>query len=115
MDLTRVVASLMVVSMHVTASWKYGVLSTPEWHISEFYDSLCRSAVPLFFMISGAFYKNRPASRTVRKIIYYIAVFFGISLIYAIDDADLGSRMGERPNWLEGVLNYKYQLWYLPA
>lgn len=115
MDLTRVVASLMVVSMHVTASWKYGVLSTPEWHISEFYDSLCRSAVPLFFMISGAFYKNRPASRTVRKIIYYIAVFFGISLIYAIDDAYLGSRMGERPNWLEGVLNYKYHLWYLPA
>lgn len=113
MDLARIVATFMVICMHVTATWKYGKPTTLEWHVSEIYDALCRSAVPLFFMMSGAFYKNQCVSKTIIKIFRYIVVFFAISLVYTINDMVLGTQ--ETGNLLERILNYKYHLWYLPA
>ena len=57
MDLLRILASLMVIVIHVSA---YNFLDTPtksiEWLSYDMYDSIVRSAVPIFLMISGAFF-----------------------------------------------------------
>lgn len=51
-DVIRVMASMMVVVIHVSASLFYRFEA--GWVAANVYDSLSRSAVPLFFMISGA-------------------------------------------------------------
>lgn len=118
MDFLRNIAALMVICMHVTVAWRYGKVATVNWHVSEMWDVICRSAVPLFFMMSGAFYKDAPVSKTVNKIIMFIGIFFGISLFYSLSDAYWCSISGaglQENQILDGILNYKYHLWYLPA
>lgn len=51
-DVIRAMASMMVVVIHVSASLFYRFEA--GWVAANVYDSLSRSAVPLFFMISGA-------------------------------------------------------------
>lgn len=117
MDLARNIAILMVICMHVTAAWKYGDVDTFKWHASELWDVICRSAVPIFFMISGAFYKEAPINKTVNKLVRFIAIFFEISLLYTLSDACWMLISGgyiQGNQILNGILNYKYHLWYLP-
>ena len=119
MDLLRIIAILMVICMHVTGVWELGEVAAFKWHAALSWDVICRSAVPLFFMISGAFYKDAPVSKTVNKIIKFTAIFFGISFLYSLSDAYRGSIFGggeiQVSGILNGILNYKYHLWYLPA
>ena len=53
-DFLRVCSMAAVVYLHTTA----GALRTPDnvpvWHFSNLITSLCTTAVPLFFMLSGA-------------------------------------------------------------
>src|SRR3546814_10576210 len=51
MDTARIGACFMVVVLHV-AAMNFGVFDN-QWWASNFYDSLTRSCVPVFLMISG--------------------------------------------------------------
>ena len=52
LDFTRIVACLMVVVLHVSAT---GVAEfSHDWVYFNAYDSLVRACVPLFLMLSGA-------------------------------------------------------------
>ncbi len=119
MDLARIIAILMVICIHVTSPWTRGEITSPKWHAAISWSSLCRSAVVMFFMISGAFYKDAPVSKTVKKIIKYTIIFFAASLVYSVSDAYRSSLSGgeavQLGRILKGVANYKYHLWYLPA
>lgn len=117
MDVARIVASFMVICMHVTAAWKYGEAGTFQWNVSMIYDCLCRSAVPLFFMLSGAFYKDAAISKTVKKIVYYTVIFLIVSSVYSLSDIYWNWMSGEKivvSQFFEGIVNYKYHLWYIP-
>ena len=46
---------------------------------ANYFIALFRVAVPVFFMISGFFYKKENASRQIRKL---LAMFFGANLLY---------------------------------
>lgn len=88
-DLLRIGALFLVVMLHVAGgallsgggSWRYG------WGIANAFDSLCRCAVPLYVMISGALFLGRDLSikqlfttyvvRIVRTFIIW-SVFYGI-------------------------------------
>ena len=103
MDLARNIAILMVICMHVTGIWELGEIVTLNWHAAVSWDVICRSAVPLFFMISGAFYKDAPVSKTVKKFVRFTGIFFGISLVYTLSDAywrsiSGGGRNPSKPN-----------------
>ena len=69
MDLLRILASLMVIVIHVSA---YNFLDTPtksiEWLSYDMYDSIVRSAVPIFLMISGAFFLNDKIQNNLKKL-----------------------------------------------
>lgn len=86
MDLARIVASIMVIFMHVTAAWKYDSYDIFEWKISIVYDCLSRSAVPLFFMLSGAFTKANRIKKNWSKILNFSCIFFVSSIAYTISD-----------------------------
>src|SRR3546814_10665596 len=51
MDTARIGACFMVVVLHV-AAMNFGVFDN-QWWASNFYDSMTRSCVPVFLMISG--------------------------------------------------------------
>ncbi|ANW96309.1 hypothetical protein AXE80_08470 [Wenyingzhuangia fucanilytica] len=86
-DYLRVVSTLAVIIIHVSA---IGVMTlninTPDWLIANFYDSLSRFCVPIFFMISGALLLNKDyelknflRKRTIRIIpplLFWSTVYF---------------------------------------
>ena len=118
MDLLRVIACFIVVAVHANSSWKYFPIDSPQWRVTIGYESFVRSAVLLFFMISGAFGRSTDIKKGLKKAIYYIIVFFLISLFYSVNDAILDMSYGRRTsvsNILNGILDYKYHLWFLPA
>ncbi|SEP54856.1 acyltransferase [Flavobacterium urocaniciphilum] len=55
-SLLRVLATLSVIFIHVSAPIvvEFGKISNFNWNVANFYDSISRYAVPVFFMISGS-------------------------------------------------------------
>ena len=55
-SLLRIVATLSVIIIHVSAPLvvEFGKISNFDWNVANFYDSISRYAVPVFFMISGS-------------------------------------------------------------
>lgn len=122
-DLLRLVALFLVVMLHVAARvvvcpsdaipWRFG------WDFSNVYDSLCRCAVPIFVMISGALFLGReiPVKRLYSKYVIRIVRVFAIwTVFYAIDALLLSLR---RHDILLPVdfacicLKGHYHLWFL--
>ena len=69
-DLVRVVAVFQVVLVHLSyVIFFKDELSASDWAAANFYDSLSRMGVPLFFMVSGSLLlgKNEPVSDFFRK------------------------------------------------
>ncbi|MGE5462936.1 MAG: acyltransferase [Syntrophothermus sp.] len=119
-DLIRVVATLLVITVHVsgqlTNAW--GTVPNSDWFIANIYGSIARICVPLFFMISGylllprteslgTFYKKR-----LLKVVIPLVVW---SLIY------LGWYCGNHPGTctphlvqnLLFVNGAYYHLWFM--
>ena len=58
-DLLRICAAFLVVLIHLSAEhWLNYSYNSTEWFVCHFFDSIGRSAVPLFVMISGMFLLN---------------------------------------------------------
>lgn len=57
LDLLRVLACIMVISIHVSAGFVVKNIEVPniEFTIGNFYDSFSRTAVPIFVLLSGRF------------------------------------------------------------
>lgn len=60
-SILRVLATLSVIIIHVSAPLvvDFGKISSFNWNVANFYDSISRYAVPLFFMISGSLLLGR--------------------------------------------------------
>ena len=52
----RILATLSVIVIHVSGPLvvKYGEISSFDWNVANFFDSISRYSVPVFFMISGS-------------------------------------------------------------
>lgn len=120
-DMLRIIACLMVISLHITAAYKYGNFDTFEWKVSVVYDSVSICAVPIFFMISGAFLEFKDVKSLFIKTFRFIFVFFTASAFYTFSDSIWNAislkdyRTLFSKNFFEAMINYKYHLWYLPA
>lgn len=60
-SILRILATLSVIVIHVSGSLvvKFGKISNFDWNVANFYDSISRYAVPVFFMISGSLLLGR--------------------------------------------------------
>ena len=118
MDFLRVIACIFVINMHVISDGIYENWADDK-AILVVIDCVSGIAVPLFFMLSGAFSNSVKIARTLRKAIYLFVLFVIFKLFYNLTDCF----------WFEGriswsslyysyhitdLTSYKYHLWYLP-
>ena len=62
-DWLRILGSFSVVVIHISCEiWYSSTIFSTEWKISNFYDSIARFGVPIFFMISGTIFLEKDIS-----------------------------------------------------
>lgn len=96
-SILRILATLSVIIIHVSGPEvvKFGKLSNFEWNVANFYDSISRYAVPVFFMISGAlllgrtfeikdFLKNR-LGKIIPPFLFW-SLFYSLFNRYVLND-----------------------------
>ena len=119
-DLLRILACIMVVMLHVSAFyWTKLSPQTTDWKVLNFYDSIVRSCVPLFFMISGVFMLHQEMSLTKlwrKHILHLVLVWMIWSVLYGIDTLGFSGFFHSGTGKIfTAVVNGKYHLWFLPA
>lgn len=123
LDFLRLVALFLVVLLHVSGrellfSGKTGL--EKAWGIANAFDSMCRCAVPVFVMISGALFLGREISvkRLYSKYVIRIVRVFAIwTVFYAMDALILCFERHDALLPAEFVaicLKGHYHLWFLP-
>ena len=120
MDILRIVAAVLVVIIHVSADkWYVTPVASPEWAAMNIYDSFARSAVPLFFMISGAFMLKKTVSIKklyLGKILHLVVIYLVWSVLYAVDAFGIaGLRDVSLTDFITRVVDGHYHLWFLPV
>lgn len=108
----RVFACFMVVFLHVAAQPFFTM--DRNWWAGNFYDSLVRSCVPIFLMISGATLvpRDEPLGQFFRKrFVRIIPPLLFWSLFYLSWAAWNGEQTG---NWVLAILSgpVKFHLWF---
>ena len=94
LDLLRVIACLLVILLHTSANYVVVMEDYPttfamnSWQAGNIFDSLSRSAVPLFVMLSGTFMldpsRDIPNSKLISKIIKLITTFLFWAVAYQL-------------------------------
>ncbi|NTU68329.1 MAG: acyltransferase family protein [Chlorobiaceae bacterium] len=108
----RVAACFMVVFLHVAA--QSFLTLDHNWWAGNFYDSLVRSCVPLFLMISGATLipRDEPLQQFfTKRLVRIIPPLLFWSLFYLSWTTWMGE---DRGNWALAILSgpVKFHLWY---
>jgi surface polysaccharide O-acyltransferase-like enzyme len=123
-DLIRVVAVFQVILVHLSyvIFFKEELLSA-NWVAANFYDSLSRMAVPLFFMVSGYLLlgKNEPLADFFRKRFLKVGIptlFWSVAyLLWSVDAYRSGkmSLLGIALSMLKAIYlgNVEIHLWFL--
>ena len=114
-DALRAVACLMVVGIHVCgAGWYTLPASGLDWNIANAVDSALRGAVPLFFMLSGAFLlsKDETPKTLLRRVLRLGLLWLVFALFYAL--VEDGLWLWRMPlYWLSEATDDHYHLWFL--
>jgi len=116
LDALRIIACFMVIVIHVAAYRWYDVpYYTFDFKVYNFYDSLVRSAVPLFVMISGVFFLNENKTKDIKKIYLkniskLIIIYISGSLLYCIYDFVIKGYSFSLTNFINGPFHF----WYIP-
>jgi len=113
MDLLRIIACVMVVVMHVVADGIYVTIpGTFQWYVLTGFMTVCRPAVPVFFILSGMFAREANWIRSVRKALRYVLLFWIIMALYQMPEAiENATALGDV--LLQGMHQEKYHLWFL--
>ncbi len=118
-DMLRVLACLMVVILHASAqNWYLTAPAEGEWGGMHIWNSAARSAVPIFFMISGALFLNapRPGKKFLtRNIPRLLSVFIVWSVLYGIDAMTVPGVLENPARLIDYAMAGHYHLWFLPA
>lgn len=119
-DFLRIVAAIMVVMLHVAASkWHAMLPDRTEWMAMNFYDCLVRSAVPVFFMLSGAFMLKKDIScKTLylKKILPLMLIYLAWSFLYAIDGIGFANIHTVDIEYIvTATINSHFHLWFIPV
>lgn len=124
LDVLRIAAAFMVVVLHVADTNFYTTdVSSFEWKTFNLYDSLVRSSVPLFFMISGTIFLNPAKNFSLRKI--YCKNIFKLLVLYIVWSALYGlyslawnpdiTCLNLAAEIIKATITGHNILWFLPA
>ncbi len=120
LDILRILACLMVVGIHTAVEGWYNISPRSyNWIVLNFYDTLFRPAVPLFFMISGALFLSKDKldiKKLWTKNILHIFIIYVIWVVfYAFMNNGVHYSLADPMlvwNEITGP-NPQYHLWYL--
>ncbi len=121
-DLLRVIATFVIVILHVSGSnWHNVPVSGFEWKVFNFYDSMARFSVPVFVMISGMFLLDNKKSLTLKKlysknILRIVTSFIFWSAIYSVFTNILKYNTFNQEVLKHMVISFitgNYHLWFL--
>ena len=117
MDILRVVACFMVVTLHVMSEKIYDPWDNDMFFVAML-QCICQPAVPLFFMLSGAFSNDTNISHYLKKIAKFLLIYIVFKVFYAVADClfDHGFVALYLLNWDYGLTDLKtfhFHLWYL--
>lgn len=122
LDLLRILACFMVVFVHSFPTGYQGATPTSlTWTVLNIYEGLIRSAIPIFFMISGVLFLGREEFSAkklfTRNILKLVLLYFLWCVLYAIDTLGVKTVFTDFDfvAFVKAVVNFKYHLWYLPA
>lgn len=119
-SLLRILATFLVIIIHVSGPQvvKFGKISNIDWHIANFYDSISRFSVPVFFMISGALLLGRATEITEflkNRLWKIIPPFLFWSFFYSLSSRYIFSN--EEFNILKIIRDVfygsEYHLWFI--
>lgn len=119
LDVLRVVATIAVVFLHVSAKGFSLPVTTFDWYFSAVSDSFVRWAVPMFVMISGALFLRPEKEVTIHRILtknvkrLIIAYLFWY-LAYACFDLAIFSLKSGTLSFEKRFLEPEFHLWFLP-
>ncbi len=121
LDALRILACFMVVVLHTSAqNWNVVSFTAPQWQAFNLYNSAVRSAVPLFFMLSGKLFLSK-ASFSLKDFFLKNALKLALiyvlwSVLYAVDELGVSFflKAFEFRTFATAVITSKYHLWYLP-
>lgn len=120
MDILRIIACVMVVGIHIAMEGWYDISPrTYDWTVLNFYDTLCRPAVPLFIMISGSLFLRKDVIDRKRlwlkNILHLLILYIFWVVFYAVMNNGIHKVMAD-PGivWREiSGPTPQYHLWYL--
>lgn len=121
LDLLRILVSFMVVVIHVSSyRWASVASNTLDFYVYNVYDSLARSAVPLFIMISGVFFldptKQKGFKNIFKKYIIKLTLIYIIwGLIYYFYNIAFSSNIFDWKDMIHAVVDGPYHFWYIPT
>lgn len=113
-DFLRIFSTLAVITLHSTSKqWYLSEVGSEEFLVFNFYESLVRWSVPVFFMLSGMLFLNPEKELSMKKMwtknIPRLAVaFFFWSCVYARVHYLRGSVVFEEPSFHLRLLNGNY-------
>lgn len=121
-DLLRVIATFVIVILHVSGSnWNNVPVSGFEWKTFNFYNSISRFSVPVFVMISGMFLLDNKKSLPLKKlysknILRVVTSFTFWSAIYSVFNNILKFKTFNTEVIKHMVISFitgNYHLWFL--
>ncbi len=120
LDILRIIACVMVVGIHTSMEGWYDISPrTYNWTVLNFYDTLCRPAVPLFIMISGSLFLRKDVidrrKLWLKNVLHLFLVYIVWVTFYAVMNNGIHKVMAD-PGliWREiSGSNPQYHLWYL--
>lgn len=122
LDIMRIVAALAVILVHCSANFIWGYeLSTLEFTIGNFLDSVARFGAPLFVMISGALLldekKHIDGKSMWAKIKRTLFLIVSWSLLYAsINQIYIPWKLGTKIDvqaFISAFIKGHFHMWYL--
>lgn len=118
-DMLRTLACLMVVLLHTSSQmWYVTAPSDPNWVAMHIWNTATRSAVPIFFMISGALFLNAPPPGKklwTRNIPRLLSVYVIWSLFYGVDNMNIPGFLANPLGVIDHAVEGRYHLWFLPS
>ena len=120
LDFLRILACLMVVGIHISVwGWYDNSPRSYTWTVLNFYDTLCRPAVPLFIMISGSLFLGRKETDYrklwLKNILNLFVMYYVWVVFYAVMNTGIKKSLENPALVWETVSgsNPQFHLWYL--
>lgn len=118
-DMLRTLACVMVLLLHASSQHWYVVApNDPQWVAMHVWNTATRSAVSIFFMLSGALFLNAPPPGKklwTRNIPRLLVTYIVWSLLYGIDNMTLPGFFENPLGVIDQAMVGRFHLWFLPA